>query len=205
MRAWAFWVALVVGVWALTPAFADERPRVGQLAALQGTVALAGPLERRGLTGGEVLRAGDRLVTGAGSRALVQLEGGLTVVVGAASELVVQRAAREGGPWSTLVELATGVVRAVLSAPTAGAEVQIQTTFAVTSVRSTEWTVEQSAEGTAVFAQSGSVAVDAAGEQVVLAAGQGTDIAPGAAPTPPIAWGAPRVADTLERTAFRVR
>ena len=32
---------------------------------------------------------------------------------------------------------------------------------------------------------------------VMLNPGQGTDVAPGAAPTPPVTWGAPRVERTL--------
>ncbi len=182
-------------------AVADERPAIGQVAALQGSVTLERAHGPTPAVGGERLHAGDRLVTGFGSRVLLQLDGGLSVVVGATTDLGLTGVTRSADDaWSAALDLARGILRAVLGG--AGGEVNVETALAITSVRSTEWTVDHGADGTAVFAREGRVEVTAGGETVVLGAGEGTDVRPGAPPTAPASWGAPRVEDTLERTRF---
>ncbi|MFW5679417.1 MAG: hypothetical protein ACOC3D_04080 [Pseudomonadota bacterium] len=188
------------------PASAQESAPVGRIAALQGQVTLEGAGGRASVAGGERLAAGDRLVTGVGSRVLLQIDGGLGVVVAASSEMMVERAvATVDGPWSIVLDLARGLLRAVLTAPAEGGAVDVRTALAVTSVRSTEWTVETGAAGTAVFARDGEVTVTGNGASVVLRSGEGTDVRPGEPPTPPVAWGPPRVRTTLERSSFAGR
>ncbi len=198
MRVLLLLVPLLLGPF---EAAADERPPIGQVVALQGVVTLERLDGAATAVGGERLHAGDRLVTGFGSRVLLRLDGGLSVVVGAATDLGLERVTRSAdGAWSTALDLARGIFRAVLGV--AGNEVNVETALAITSVRSTEWTVEHGGDRTAVFAREGRVEVTAAGATVVLTAGEGTDVRPETPPTAPAIWGAPRVEDTLERTRF---
>jgi hypothetical protein len=175
---------------------------IGGVVAVRGDVTVVRGDATLDAAPGFVLERGDRIVTGAGGRALLQLEGGLTVSVASATELVLAelRATPQTSALAAWIELVEGLVRAVLSAPAAEADVQVRTPVAVTSVRSTEWTVEHAPEHTAVFCRDGAVAVSAAGTSVVLGPGDGTDVRGAAAPTAPVAWGAPRIERTLART-----
>jgi hypothetical protein len=180
---------------------------VGKIAGVRGEVALIHAGERRIATAGDALAPGDRVVTGPRGMALLQLRGGLTLTVARDTELVVGGAGA-GTARATMagwLEVLEGLVRAVLSAPAVAPEVRVQTPLAVTSVRSTEWSVEHDPTDvhTAVFCRTGAVAVTAAGATVTLGPGDGSDIrGDGAAPGAPAAWGAPRVADTLARSTF---
>lgn len=195
------WLAVVVLVllWPIGVLAAE----VGSIAALRGEVSVIRDGETRTARAGLVLMTGDRVVTG-GGMALLQFRGGLTLTVARGTELVVGDIA-PGPAQATMaawLELIEGLVRAVLSAPGDGADVRVDTPLAVTSVRSTEWTVEHTDDHTAVFCRDGEVRVEAAGEAVVLAAGDGTDVRGDAAPTTPVVWGEPRVADTLARSTL---
>ena len=75
-------------------------------------------------------------------------------------------------------------------------------TRTVASVRSTEWVVEATGAGTAVFSIEGPVAVLSPLGSVTLATGDGTDVRLGAAPTQPVQWGQARVDRTLARVPF---
>ena len=195
------WLAVVVLVllWPIGVLAAE----VGSIAALRGEVSVIRDGETRTARAGLALMTGDRVVTG-GGMALLQFRGGLTLTVARGTELVVGDIA-PGPAQATMaawLELIEGLVRAVLSAPGDGGDVRVDTPLAVTSVRSTEWTVEHTDDHTAVFCRDGEVRVEAAGEAVVVAAGDGTDVRGDAAPTTPVVWGEPRVADTLARSTL---
>ncbi len=187
------------------PALALEG--IGGVVAVRGDVAILRGDARLEAVPGLAVERGDRIVTGAGGRALLQLDGGLTVTVASATELVLEELRRDArtSALTTWLGVVEGLVRAVLTAPVADNEVEIRTPLAVTSVRSTEWTVEHAPDHTAVFVRDGEVAVGAAGVTVVLGPGEGTDVRGAAAPSAPVVWGAPRVERTLARTRMADR
>jgi len=199
------WLAIAVClVFLPAPLWAAD---VGRVAATRGDVVIVRGDEAVPARAGAALATGDRIETGMNGMALLQLRGGLTLTVARNTELVVgdvapspARAAFAG--WLELVE---GLLRAVLSAPSAEDDVEIRTPIAVTSVRSTEWTVEHAPEHTAVFCRDGSVAVQAAGTTVTLEPGEGSDVRGNAPPTAATQWGEPRVADTLARSTLATR
>jgi len=196
------WLAVVV-LLLLWPAGAVAA-EVGSIAALRGEVTVIRAGEARPARADAALMTGDRVVTSAGGMALLQLRGGLTITLARDTELVVGDVAPSPAQatMAAWLELIEGLVRAVLSAPGDGADARIDSPLAVTSVRSTEWTVEHVGDHTAVFCRDGEVRVEAAGEAVTLAAGDGTDVRGDAAPTAPVVWGEPRVADTLARSTL---
>jgi hypothetical protein len=195
---------LVVAVLLLLWPAGGLAAELGSIAALRGAVTVVRDGEPRAAEVGAALVTGDRVVTGARGMALLQLRGGLTVTVARATEIVVGDVAPSPAQatLAAWLELIGGLVRAVLTAPGGGADVRIETPLAVTSVRSTEWTVEHDDDHTAVFCRDGAVRVAAAGATVTLAPGDGTDVRGDAAPGAPAAWGAPRVADTLARSTL---
>lgn len=196
--------AVVVAVAVLSWPMGLVAAEVGRIAALRGEVSVIRDGASRAGRAGLALMSGDRVVTSAGGMALLQFRGGLTLTVARDTELVVGDVAPSPAQatMAAWLELIEGLVRAVLSAPADGADVRVDSPLAVTSVRSTEWTVEHTTDHTAVFCRDGEVAVAAAGETVTLAAGDGTDVRGDAAPTAPVVWGEPRVADTLARSTL---
>ena len=75
---------------------------------------------------------------------------------------------------------------------------RIRSTFGLIAVRGTRFFAGPSNDVFGVFVERGVVTVSAANKTVTVRTGQGTNIAyPGAAPTAPAAWGAPRIQAAL--------
>ncbi|MBX9934465.1 MAG: FecR family protein [Methylobacterium sp.] len=111
-------------------------------------------------------------------RVVLECSGGvrLTAESGAAYRLMDRN--RDGRPEA--VELkAKGLLIEYTTRPRGG--FQVLTPHAVASVRGTTWGVDVTPSGTAVFVETGRVAVGRAsgGQAVVLKAGDGTDVSPG--------------------------
>lgn len=152
--------------------------------------------------------AGDVVETAASSRVTLRFEDDSTLTAGPDSRVAVSEyvVAPAGGRASALFTLLTGIVRAAVEQAGFGV-FAVQTEDAVASARSTEWTVEILPASTAVLGIEGAVQVTGrrTGGSVTINPGQGTDVAPGAAPTAPVAWGAPRVERTLRLVGPAVR
>jgi ferric-dicitrate binding protein FerR (iron transport regulator) len=189
---WA--LSILAGVSLAMPAAAAE---AGHVLRLTGTVEVLRSGGAMALASGSPLQTGDRIRTGADSRVQIELEGGVVLTLGAASELLVpMQAARS----IDIVDLLLGIVRAALPEG-AGSGFLVRGRTAIASVRSTEWIVETSNESTAVFSIEGDVQVVGTGGSVTLQPGEGTDVPAASAPTAPKPWGAARSADVLARTA----
>ncbi len=184
---------------------AQDAAVVGQLVDLRGEVTLVRGAAREPLAVGASLRRGDRIATGTGGRAKVELHDGSTLTLGPESAIEISDYLAEGGRGlRARLTLLIGIVRTALSGGDWRDGFEVETRAAVASVRSTEWVTEAGAEGTAVFVVEGEVAVVApeAGVGVLLGPGFGTDVAPGERPAPPKRWGAARVEDVLARTSL---
>src|SRR5690606_829931 len=98
---------------------------------------------------------------------------------------------REDQGLEAALSLLYGILRLVGETVGGLWDVAVQTPQAVAAVRSTDWIVEVTPRGTAVFARRGVVvAASRAGGTVSLEPGEGTDIVSGEPPTPPVHWGA---------------
>lgn len=146
----------------------------------------------------------DEIRTGADGRVVVESGAGLKLVIGAASEVRIRRwlVDNQRSRIDVVLSMLTGVLRLLGEPVAAPRSVEVQTRAAVASVRSTEWIVEATGAGTAVFSIEGAVGVLSPVGGVTLAAGDGTDVRLGAAPSPPVRWGQARVERTLARVPF---
>jgi hypothetical protein len=152
---------------------------------------------------GAPVRQGDTVRTLPETRLRITFEDGTRLVLGADSKVALARyAGAAGGDGEGVLELLRGIVRVVLE-KAAWHSFEVETRTAVASARSTQWIVELSDDGTAVFVVDGSVAVRAAGQEVLLQPGFGTDVPPDAPPGEPKQWGQGRVDDVLARTTLR--
>lgn len=204
LRAARLVMALALGILLLVgapPGFAAE-PAVGRVVQQQGDVRVArgGAVVSLAL-GAEVLRR-DRIVSGPDGRVRIEFVDRSLMAIGSDTEVLVAdyAAGRDGRRLSAVLSLLSGIVRAVIAEP--GGSFDITSRAAVASARSTEWLMEATGTGTAVFAAAGVVAVQSVGTNAVveLTPGMGTDVPPGAAPNPPKPWGKARVEDFIART-----
>ena len=132
---------------------------------------------------------------------------GSVISVGENARVHIEAHQGAGRKAKTKLALVVGALRLFVSMASADGSFEVESETAVAAVRGTEWIVDATRDHTAVAVLSGRVAVTsreaAAGSTVLLTApGQGTDVRRGAAPTPPVSWGARRLADVLARATF---
>lgn len=166
--------------------------RVGQALEVTGEARAGAEGRWRGLSPNAALLQGDTLTTGPASRLRAMLTGGMELRLGESARLRLDQVA----PGGTTLRLGAGAL--FLSrgngsrSPTA-----VVTPAALIAVRGTRLWCGPEEGRFAVLLLHGAVEVIAAGIGVPLEVGEGTDLAPGEAPTPARRWGAPRVARAL--------
>jgi ferric-dicitrate binding protein FerR (iron transport regulator) len=155
---------------------------------------------------GAPVAAGDRIVTHAGGRLEVTCDDGSTITVGEATNvsLAIFQGAGDGRRYNRLLRLLGGILRLHAAPDDKRDRFDVMTDTAITSVRSTQWIVDAAPGKTAVFVAEGRVAVSGTGGRgtVLLGPGFGTDVAAGAAPTQPKAWGQARIDQVMARTTL---
>lgn len=202
-RLWrAIGVCLLAMCLAGTKAVAEDTAPVGEVTALTGAAVVLRADGPAALFRGAPVRRADTVRTLAGTRLQISFEDGSHLVLGADSKVTVARYA-PSGDGQGLLELLRGIVRVVLEKADPWQSFEVETRTAVASARSTQWIVDLTAEGTAVFVVDGTVAVRGAGREIVLRPGFGTDVPPGMPPGDPKQWGQGRVDDVVARTTLR--
>ncbi len=168
---------------------------VARVTSSEGIVLLLRDGSRAPVAAAEPLFLDDEVRTGHDGRLVVEGDGGLTLVIGPASEVKLRRwlAPPQGGRVEAVLTMLTGVMR-LFTAGRGERSIDVETRAAVASVRSTEWLVEATAASTGVFSVEGVVEVVASGATVQLTAGLGTDAVLGGPPAAPAAWAAQRLA-----------
>jgi hypothetical protein len=181
-------VARVAGAW--------SAERAGAVEDIRGEAFAETAAVRRGLERTAQLFVGDQVGTGFQSRLAMRLGRATIVRLGEQARLTLDRFLVNAGGEITLQ---SGPM--LLDRPAGGAPlpIQIRSPFGLIAVRGTRFFAGPSNERFGVFVERGSVVVSAAGRQVVVRAGEGSDIPyPGAAPTPAVRWGEPRIRAALE-------
>lgn len=188
------WLVLVL-LLVVSPMTADAAQPVARVASTEGIVLVVRAGRRSPIGAAEPLFLDDEVRTGHDGRLVVEGEGGLTLVIGPASEVKLRRwlVRPQGGRVEAVLSMLTGVMR-LFTTGSGERSIDVETRAAVASVRSTEWLVEATAASTGVFSVAGVVEVVAAGATVRLTPGLGTDAVLGGPPAAPAAWAAPRLA-----------
>ena len=200
----ALFAIVVLLAAALSPALAQERALVGQVAAEERALVVRGGGERRPLVEGEFLFEGDRVLSGAPDSGLhMVFADRSTLTLGPDSEVVIARyrAGSGGLRLEAAIELVAGILRITLEESGGRAPFEVRSPAALTSARATDWIVEASPERSAVFVVEGRVAVSAPESgSIVLTPGFGSEILAGRAPGRPTRWDEARVQALLERS-----
>ena len=174
---------------------AQSAERAGAVEDVRGEAFAETAAVRRGLDRAAPLFIGDQIGTGFQSRLAMRLGRATLIRLGEQARLTLDRFLVNAGGDITLQ---SGPM--LLDRPSGGAPlpIQIRSPFALIAVRGTRFFAGPSNERFGVFVERGSVLVTAAGRQVVVRAGEGSDIPyPGAAPTPAVRWGEPRIRAAL--------
>lgn len=178
-------LALAVSLALSLPAAADTR--MGEAAEVTGPSRLVTGQGASDLTQGAPLHEGDQVLTGPNALALLLLTPETRLHLGPDTALTLtQDLASAGG---TL--MLGGAM--VFDRPPGGPALTLVTAFGEIGVRGTRFFVGPSNDAFAVFVDRGQVEVTAEGVTVTLNAGEGTELAEGAPPAPPVAWGAARI------------
>jgi ferric-dicitrate binding protein FerR (iron transport regulator) len=169
-----------------------------------GTATVLHGVAQTPLSLGAPVAAGDRIVTNTGGRVEVTCDDGSTIIVGEGTNVSLAIFQGDGRSYKRLLRLLGGILRLHAAPGDQQNRFDVLTETAITSVRSTQWIVDAAPGKTAVFVAEGRVAVSGVGGlgTVLLAPGFGTDVAAGAAPTPPKAWGQARIDQVMARTTL---
>ena len=197
---WCFALALFASGCALA-----EDAVVGSVLGVRGDVFVEADGSLQPLRANAAVRSGDAIVSDRG-KAKIALHDGSVISVGEHARVWIRRYEHKAGNVKAQLALVSGALRLLVAKVAPDGNFEVESETAVAAVRGTEWLMEATPEQTSVALMSGSVAVSARGRRdatvVLQSAGEGTDVRRGAAPTPPVTWGARRFADVLARATF---
>jgi hypothetical protein len=167
----------------------------GRVEAVRGEAAAESPGGRRSLSPAMPVFTGEIMETAEESRLVLRLGADTELRLGAGVRLRLDRfLARSGG----VLTLERGPMLLDLGPQDRAGGAAIRSPFGLVAVRGTRVWAGPSNRVFGVFVARGAVLLVAADRAVELTAGQGSDIAsPGAPPTPPVAWGTPRITAAL--------
>jgi hypothetical protein len=184
------------------PALAQERTCAVDEVAGEATLTHEG--SRTDVAAGAALGASDLLRTGPSGRIDVACSDGSRVTLGPDTEINLGSLIGEQADDATIgMALHRGIARFLAPVRTWGT-FNVFGAVAVASVRSTEWIMETPKRGTNVFVIAGVVEVQGKrGDNVRLSPTYGVDVAADGTMAAPKKWGAPRVADVLQRLGLQ--
>jgi hypothetical protein len=188
--------ALLAGAGAaLLPWRAVAQTTAGSVETLTGTCVAQRAAERRVLQVTSQVLIGDLVETGKESRLGLRLGTATQLKLGAEARVRIDSFIVNAGG---VLELQAGGLLFDRDERAPSGQISVASPFGLIAVRGTRFFAGPSAGVFGVFVVRGSVQVSGAGKTVALAEAQGTNIAnPGAAPSDPGAWGAPRIAAAL--------
>lgn len=183
--------AVVAMLIAPANALAQAAQPAGSVEDVRGEAFAIAKSEPRKLDRSSEVFVEELLSTGPRSRLAVRLGRDTRLRLGAGTRMRIDKYIVQAGGE---ISLESGPVLFDRTNPSVPEQMHIRSTFGLIAVRGTRFFAGPSANAFGVFVQRGRVQVSAAGRTVTVRAGEGTDISrPGAPPTPPKKWGAPRI------------
>lgn len=177
------------------PPLLAQDSAAGKIESVRGGAFAERINARRALQPAADLFVGDLVQTDSGAGLIMRLGRATVVKLGQLARFRIDKFVIDAGGTLDLEQGALVVDRKDQAKKES---LQIRSPFGLIAVRGTTLFAGPSNGVFGVFVSHGSVSVSGAGKTVRLGVGQGTDIAmPGAPPTPPKAWGAPRIKAAL--------
>ncbi|WP_372623622.1 FecR domain-containing protein [Falsiroseomonas sp.] len=178
------------------PAVRAQRSGIGRVEELRGSALAEAAGRRRDLVPAAPVFDGDVVTTAEESRLTLRLAEAMEIRLGAAVRLRIDRFLARVGGTLVLERGAMLVDREARDGTPPG--LAVRGPFGLIAVRGTRFFAGPSNGVFGVFVERGAVLLANADQAVEILPGFGADIRePGAAPTPPVRWGTPRIAAAL--------
>ena len=177
----------------------------GDVLTLSGDCHLVSDGKTTPLAAGSPVHVGDTIDVPAGARLKLHMVDGSIISAASGTHVTIAHydAGSGASPRDVHLDLAAGLLRAVVAVAAQPSKFEVETAVGVAAVRSTDWFVGSDAEGTQVGVLSGVVTLANAGGQniVSIPARWGARIrGAGLAPTQPRLWKDSEFADVVART-----
>lgn len=144
---------------------------------------------------GQAVPIDARVRTGPDTRMHLGCDDGISVTIGAATEITLKGLVGPSGPDHSIgLHLFSGIT-GIVAPKRSWAKFEVATDVAIASVRSTEWLVESDKEGGAVFTRRGRVDVQAGGKRVSVGAGKGVSVTAAGVAGPVKTWSKARISE----------
>jgi hypothetical protein len=185
-------------------AAAAAGPRAGEVLAMGGQCFVLAGEDRAPLKIGDAVHVGDTLDVPQGAKLKVRLDDGSIIAAAPGSRITVETFATGGAEKrDAKIDLASGLLRAVVASVGEPQKFEVSTATGVAAVRGTDWFIEVHADNsTQVGVLEGAVALSstATGKSVRIPARWGARVEGGRDPVPPRVWSSAEFDDVISRT-----
>ena len=189
LRRWlaALAVAALAGVVAAAGAAAQP---AGEVLAFHGQCFIAAGGSQSALKQGDPVQVGDIVVVPDGARLKLRMSDGSIITAGSGTRLTIGTYSTGGGGRTVKLDLAAGLLRAVVTAFTGKSRFEVDTATSVAAVRSTDWFIAAQPGVTQVGVLSGVVSLESRSTRhaVDIPARWGARVMAGMDPVPPRVW-----------------
>lgn len=142
-----------------SPAWAASPDRAATVISMEGPAWVEGVgAKREALDVGDLLDAGDRLLTGEAAQLHLALADGSSLVLGPNTDLSLEALGDGEQGSNSIFKLAKGLLNAMVQKLRPGARFEVQTSNAIAAVKGTDFEVSAADDDTRVTVQEGEVA-----------------------------------------------
>jgi hypothetical protein len=202
-KSWGFGLVLAVAA-ILAPPQAWAGDVAGSVLTFSGQCLVERDGRPTALALGDSVDVGDTILVPTGARLKLRMSDGSVISAGSGSHLTLTAYTPGDGAQhrNVRIDLAGGLLRAVVAAVAQPQHFEVDTATGVAAVRSTDWFVEASPDLTRVGVLKGVVTLtsNATHKQFPIPARWGAKVRKGLDPTPPRLWAASEFADVIART-----
>jgi hypothetical protein len=186
------------------PNTAEAAPPAGEVIAFSGQCFVETAGQRRRLSNGDSVQAGDTLEVPEGSKLKLRMKDGSVISAGAGTRMTIDAYEADAQHRYGKLSLASGLLRTVVSAVTQPSRFEVETATGIAAVRSTDWFVEARSDFTQVGVLEGTVILTSIATQrsVRIPARWGARLQPGKNPVPPRVWNQVEFEDVISRTTI---
>lgn len=192
-------LAGIVGVWAVLAMPALAAP-AGEVLAAKGDCAVESAGKKQPLKLGDAVQVGDVVDVPDGARLKLRMADGSVISAASGTRVTIESYGTQ--PRDAKLNLASGVLRAVVASVGQSTRFEVETATGVAAVRSTDWFVNVTRAGTQVGVLDGAVSLTsrATRSAVTIAKGEGSRVEPTGNPYPPRVWAKSEFDELIART-----
>jgi hypothetical protein len=197
-----FWIAAGLALALLFSWAADAAP-AGEVLAMGGQCMREAGGQSAPLKIGDPVSAGDTIDVPQGAKIKLRMADGTILSAGSGSKLTIATYALGGAEKrDAKIDLAAGLVRAVVASVGEPQKFEVDTATGVAAVRSTDWFIEAKSGSTQVGVLAGVVTLESAATHhtVRIPARWGARVEAGRDPVPPRVWASSEFDDVIART-----